>query len=283
MGAKAKTEDKKGLSVEEKIRALYNLQLVDSKIDKIKILRGELPLEVQDLEDEIAGLETRIENYKNDIVTLETSISNKKADIKESEALQLKYNEQLKNIKNNREFDSLTKELEFQSLEIELSNKKIKGFTADIEAKKVIIEDANAKLNELKLNLEDKKKELDEIVGETQKEEEALLEKSEKIAENIEERLLTAYKRIRGNARNGLAIAPIERGACGGCYNKIPPQKQLDIKSRKKIIVCEYCGRILVDNDINLSLEEVEAKRIAEQELAKATKSKRKTRKAAVK
>ena len=283
MGAKAKTEDKKGLSIEEKIRALYNLQLVDSKIDKIKILRGELPLEVQDLEDEIAGLETRIENYKNDIVTLETSIANKKTEIKESEALQLKYNEQLKNIKNNREFDSLTKELEFQTLEIELSNKKIKGFTADIEAKKLIIEDANAKLNELKLNLEDKKNELDDIVGETQKEEEILLAKSEKIAANIEDRLITAYKRIRGNARNGLAIAPIERGACGGCYNKIPPQKQLDIKSRKKIIVCEYCGRILVDNDINLSLEEVEAKRIAEQELAKEKKTKRKTRKVAAK
>jgi len=283
MGAKAKTEDKKGLSIEEKIRALYNLQLVDSKIDKIKILRGELPLEVQDLEDEIAGLETRIDNYKGDIITLETSIANKKTEIKDSEALQLKYNEQLKNIKNNREFDSLTKELEFQTLEIELSNKKIKGFVSDIEAKKVIIEDANAKLNELKLNLEDKKNELDDIVGETQKEEELLLSKSEKIAANIEERLLIAYKRIRGNARNGLAIAPIERGACGGCYNKIPPQKQLDIKSRKKIIVCEYCGRILVDNDINLSLEEVEAKRIAEQELAKEKKTKRKTRKSVAK
>jgi len=283
MGAKAKTEDKKGLSVEEKIRALYNLQVVDSKIDKIKILRGELPLEVQDLEDEIAGLETRIENYRSDIFTLETSISNKKAEIKESETLSLKYKEQLKNIKNNREFDSLTKELEFQSLEIELSNKKIKGFTSEIDAKNVIIEDANSKLNELKLNLEDKKQELDGIVGETQKEEEALLVKSEKIAEKIEERLITAYKRIRGNARNGLAIAPIERGACGGCYNKIPPQKQLDIKSRKKIIVCEYCGRILVDNDINMSLEEVETKRIAEQELAKETKSKRKTRKTAAK
>ena len=283
MGAKAKTEDKKGLSIEEKIRALYNLQLVDSKIDKIKILRGELPLEVQDLEDEIAGLETRIDNYKGEIVTLETSIANRKTEIKESEALQLKYNEQLKNIKNNREFDSLTKELEFQTLEIELSNKKIKGFVSDIEAKNIIIEDANSKLNELKLNLEDKKKELDGIVGETQKEEETLLIKSEKIAANIEERLLTAYKRIRSNARNGLSIAPIERGACGGCYNKIPPQKQLDIKSRKKIIVCEYCGRILVDNDINLSLEEVEAKRIAEQELAKETKPKRKTRKVATK
>ena len=168
-------------------------------------------------------------------------------------------------------------------MEIELSNKKIKGFNSEIEAKNVIIEDANSKLNELKLNLEDKKNELDGIVSETQKEEETLNAKSEKIAESIEERLLTAYKRIRGNARNGLAIAPIERGACGGCYNKIPPQKQLDIKSRKKIIVCEYCGRILVDNDINLSLEEVEAKRIAEQELAKETKSKRKTRKSAAK
>ena len=283
MGTKAKTGDKKGFSIEEKIRALHNLQVVDSKIDKIKILRGELPLEVQDLEDDIAGLETRIENYNSEIVTLETSIANKKTEIKESETLSLKYKEQLKNIKNNREFDSLTKELEFQSLEIELSNKKIKGFLSDIEAKKLIIEDANSKLNELKLNLEGKKQELEGIVGETQKEEENLHLESEKIAETIEERLLTAYKRIRGNARNGLAIAPIERGACGGCYNKIPPQKQLDIKSRKKIIVCEYCGRILVDDEINLSLEQVDANRKAKQEAEKATKTKRKTRKSVAK
>lgn len=283
MGAKAKTQDKKDLSIEEKIKALYNLQVVDSNIDKIKILRGELPLEVQDLEDEIAGLETRIEKYNGDVVVLETTITNKKTEIKESEVLSLKYTDQLKNIKNNREFDSLTKELEFQSLEIELSNKKIKGFASDIDAKKVIIEEANSTLSEIKLNLEDKKNELDGIVGETQKEEEDLKVKSEKIAETIEERLFTAYKRIRGNARNGLAIAPIERGACGGCYNKIPPQRQLDIKSRKKIIVCEYCGRILVDNDINIPLEEVEAMRRAQLELEREAKPKRKTRKAAVK
>jgi predicted nucleic acid-binding Zn-ribbon protein len=279
MSIKEKVEDKKGFSVEEKLRALNNLQVVDSKIDKIGILRGELPLEVQDLEDEVAGLETREGNFKKEIVELETIISNKKKEIKESETLLTKYNEQLKNIKNNREYDSLTKEIEFQNLEIELNTKKIKEFFAQIEAKNIIIAEANSKLNDLKISLEEKKNELDSIVKETQKEEEELKLESIQIASTIEDRLLFAYKRIRNNARNGLAVATIERGACGGCYNQIPPQRQLDIKSRRKIIVCEYCGRILVDEKINFSLLEIEQMQNNSVEVEEITKPKRKSRK----
>ena len=271
--------EKKSISVEEKLQALFNLQTVDTEIDKIKILRGELPLEVQDLEDEIAGLETRIENYKTDTTDLETAISNKHIEIKDAEALISKYNEQQKNVRNNREYDSLSKEIEFQTLEIELSNKRISEFTAEIEAKNTVIEDANKKLEERKINLDIKQNQLEEIVNETQKEEETLRLKSEGVYEKIEERLSTAYKRIRDNARNGLAVVTVERDACGGCFNKIPPQRQLDIASRKKIIVCEYCGRILVDKDINLPLGEVEAIRKAELEAKREKKTKRKTRK----
>jgi len=238
------------ISVEERLRALYSLQLVDSEIDKIRTLRGELPLEVQDLEDEIAGLETRLNNLKEEVVTLEKSISKKNNEISESQMLIKKYEEQQKNVRNNREFDSLSKEIEYQTLEIELCNKKIREFNAQIEEKKALISAAEAQLNERKADLQNKKAELEEIVSDTKKEEETLLQKSEKIQSMIEERLLTAYKRIRGNARNGLAVVSIQRDACGGCFNQIPPQRQLDIKSRKKIIVCEYCGRILVDEEI---------------------------------
>ncbi len=274
-----KMAEKKSISVEEKLQALFNLQTVDTEVDKIKILRGELPLEVQDLEDEIAGLQTRIDNYKSDVENLETAISNKHGEIKDAEALISKYNEQQKNVRNNREYDSLSKEIEFQTLEIELSNKRINEFTAEIEAKKVVIEDANAKLEGRKIDLEIKQNQLEEIISETQKEEEALSLKSEEILNKIEDRLSVAYKRIRGNARNGLAVATVERDACGGCFNKIPPQRQLDIASRKKIIVCEYCGRILVDKDINIPIEEVEAIRRAELEAKREKKTKRKTRK----
>jgi len=238
------------ISVEERLRALYSLQLVDSEIDKIRTLRGELPLEVQDLEDEIAGLETRLNNLKEEVVILEKSISKKNNEISESQMLIKKYEEQQKNVRNNREFDSLSKEIEYQTLEIELCNKKIREFNAQIEEKKALISAAEAQLNERKADLQNKKAELEEIVSDTKKEEETLLQKSEKIQSMIEERLLTAYKRIRGNARNGLAVVSIQRDACGGCFNQIPPQRQLDIKSRKKIIVCEYCGRILVDEEI---------------------------------
>ncbi|MGB4293340.1 MAG: C4-type zinc ribbon domain-containing protein [Bacteroidales bacterium] len=246
---KAKAQETE-ISVEEKLRALYSLQLVDSEIDKIKTLRGELPLEVQDLEDEIAGLETRLNNLKEEVVNLEKAISKKQHEIAEAQLLIKKYEEQQKNVRNNREFDSLSKEIEYQTLEIELCNKKIREFNAQIEEKKALISASEAQLNERKQDLQNKKKELEDIIADTQKEEESLLERSEKIQAMIEERLLTAYKRIRANARNGLAVVSIQRDACGGCFNQIPPQRQLDIKSRKKIIVCEYCGRILVDEEI---------------------------------
>jgi uncharacterized protein len=238
------------ISVEERLRALFSLQLVDSEIDKIKTLRGELPLEVQDLEDEIAGLETRLGNLKEEVVNLEKSVSKKHNEITDAEALIKKYEEQQKNVRNNREFDSLSKEIEYQNLEIELFNKKIKEFNFQIDEKKLVIADSEVTLSERKTDLENKKSELDEIISDTQKEEEGLYKKLEKIEEIIEDRLLTAYKRIRSNARNGLAVVPVQRDACGGCFNQIPPQRQLDIKSRKKIIVCEYCGRILVDDEI---------------------------------
>ncbi len=238
------------ISIEDRLRALYSLQLVDSEIDKIRTLRGELPLEVQDLEDEIAGLETRLGNLREEVANLEKSVQKKNIEISDSEALIKKYEEQQKNVRNNREFDSLSKEIEYQNLEIELYNKKIREFNVQIEEKKILIGESETTLSERRSDLENKKAELDEIISDTQKEEEGLFKKLEKVQDVIEERLLTAYKRIRSNARNGLAVVPVQRDACGGCFNQIPPQRQLDIKSRKKIIVCEYCGRILVDDEI---------------------------------
>jgi uncharacterized protein len=238
------------ISVEERLRALFSLQLVDSEIDKIKTLRGELPLEVQDLEDEIVGLETRLSNLRDEVTNLEKAVSKKNNEITDAEALIKKYEEQQKNVRNNREFDSLSKEIEYQNLEIELFNKKIREFNFQIDEKKAVIADSEATLGDRQADLENKKSELDEIISDTQKEEEGLYKKLDKIQSVIEDRLLTAYKRIRSNARNGLAVVSIQRDACGGCFNQIPPQRQLDIKSRKKIIVCEYCGRILVDDEI---------------------------------
>ncbi|MGB4328197.1 MAG: C4-type zinc ribbon domain-containing protein [Tenuifilum sp.] len=238
------------LSIEEKLRFLYKLQQVDSKIDKIKLLRGELPLEVQDLEDEIVGLTTRIDNYKKEIQDLETQINQKKIEIKDAEALIKKYQEQQKNVRNNREYDSLTKEIEYQTLEIELCNKRIKEYTQQIKDKKQLVEQTEKTVEERTHDLNGKKQELENITQETQKEEDELYRLSEEYAMNIEPRLLTAYKRIRGNARNGLAVVTVQRDACGGCFNKIPPQRQLDIKMHKKVIVCEYCGRILVDDSL---------------------------------
>lgn len=236
------------LSVEEKLKILYELQQVDSKIDEIKTLRGELPLEVQDLEDEIEGLETRIANLHKEVEEFETSAVKKKQEIKDAEALIKKYEEQQNNVRNNREFDSLSKEIEYQKLEIELCEKRIREFTQQAKEKKQTIEHSKALLDERKVDLQNKKTELENIIAETQKEEEELIRRSESYAEMIEPRLYTAYKRIRGNARNGLAVVTVKRDACAGCFNKIPPQRQLDIKIRKKIIVCEYCGRILVDD-----------------------------------
>ena len=250
MAKKIKAAQKAEITVEEILRALYELQLTDSSADKIRILRGELPLEVQDLEDEIAGLETRILNYENNLQELEDSISKKKNEIKDADVLIKKYEEQQKNVRNNREYDSLSKEVEYQTLEIELCEKRIREFTTQVNEKKQTLEESKTVFEERKGDLDAKKGELDEIIEDTKKEEKELVGKSEKLQKVIEPRLLTAYKRIRDNARNGLAVVTIKRDACGGCFNKIPPQRQLDIKSRKKITVCEYCGRILVDDEI---------------------------------
>ena len=250
MNAPYSRQEDKDISVEEKLRALHELQSVVSEVDKIKTLRGELPLEVQDLEDEIAGLKTRLINLDDEIKNLDTAINNKKIAIKDSQALIAKYTEQQNNVRNNREFDSLSKEIEFQNLEIELSEKRIKEFTAEMAQKKEAITASKEQLTEREEDLDRKKNELSEITEETKIEEEKLKSKSEKIESFIEPRLLAAFKRIRKNARNGLAVVTIQRDACGGCFNKIPPQRQLDIASRKKIIVCEYCGRILFDQNI---------------------------------
>lgn len=247
----AKTAEAVDLPVEEKLKYLFDLQRYHSEIDKIKTLRGELPLEVQDLEDEIAGLETRISKLKDEVKEFEQNVTNKKNEITEAQALIKKYQEQQNNVRNNREYDSLSKEIEFQTLEIELCEKRIKEFTAKMSEKKELIDESEKNLKERQDDLKNKQNELDAIVAETQKEEEVLGNKVRDLEEKIEERLLSAYKRIRKNARNGLAVVTVQRDACGGCFNKIPPQRQLDIRSRKKIIVCEYCGRILVDPEIH--------------------------------
>lgn len=251
-------QEEKDTSIEEKLRALYELQTVVSEIDKIKTLRGELPLEVHDLEDEIAGLKTRSKNVEDDISNLETIINNKKIAIKESQALISKYTEQQNTVRNNREFDSLSKEIEFQNLEIQLSERRIKDFSSEMAEKKDSIVSLEKLLKERICDLERKKKELEEITEETKLEEEELKLKAEKIELFIKPRLLTAFKRIRKSARNGLAVVTIQRDACGGCFNKIPPQRHMDIANRKKIIVCEYCGRILVDKNINAEMNILE-------------------------
>lgn len=246
---KAKTGEVAEMSVRDKLTALYDLQQVDTDIDKIKILRGELPLEVQDLEDEIEGLETRVGNIEAEVKTLQDAISKKNNEISSAQTMIKKYEEQQNNVRNNREFESLSKEIEFQTLEIELAEKRKKEFSEQVEEKEVHIADSNVVLDERKGDLNNKKSELDEIISDTQKEEQILDKKRDEIENMIEPRLYTAYDKIRNNARNGLAVVTVERDACGGCFNKIPPQRQLDIASRKKIIVCEYCGRILVDTD----------------------------------
>ena len=238
------------LTVEEKLQNLYELQRIDTEIDKIKTLRGELPLEVQDLEDEIAGLETRIENLKVELGELDKTSSTRKMDIKKAEEAIKKYSEQLDNVRNNREYDALSKEIEFQKLEIELQEKRIREAQKAKAEKEALMEESKKRYEDKVSDLEAKKGELNDIINETHKDEESLQTKSEELAATIDERLLTAYRRIRSNARNGLADVTVDRDACGGCFNKIPPQRQLDIRSRKKIIVCEYCGRILIDKYI---------------------------------
>ncbi|MEZ4816841.1 MAG: hypothetical protein R2776_02570 [Flavobacteriaceae bacterium] len=234
-------------TVEEKLRALFDLQLIDSRVDEIRNVRGELPLEVQDLEDEVAGMNTRLEKLTNDLETIEENIKDKKNLIEEAKGLIKKYTSQQDKVRNNREYNSLSKEVEFQELEIQLAEKHIKEFKAQIEQKSVVIEETKTRLAERENHLKHKKGELDEILAETEKEEQALLKESEKYEEHIEDRLINAYKRIRGNVKNGLAVVAIERGASGGSFFTIPPQVQMEIAARKKIITDEHSGRILVD------------------------------------
>lgn len=248
--ATKKVSAEKEYTVEEKLSTLYQLQTIMSDIDRIKTLRGELPLEVQDLEDEIAGLETRLHNYQTEIKDFKTAVVDQKNKIVDSTALIERYKGQLDNVRNNREFDNLSKEIEFQGLEIEFAEKKIREFGEAVIAKKAEIEQLTETLEGRKADLVQKRSELGEIVSETKQEEEKLREKAKKLEGVIEPRLLTAFKRIRKGARNGLAVVYIQRDACGGCFNKIPPQKQMDIKLRKKIIVCEYCGRIMIDPEL---------------------------------
>lgn len=247
---------KKESTVEEKLRALYDLQLIDSRIDQIRNVRGELPLEVEDLEDEVAGLNKRIEKLDNELSLIEDQIKAKKIQIEESKASIKKYSEQQKNVRNNREFNALSKEVEFQELEIQLAEKNIREFKAQIEQKNEVISTTKERLGEREKHLKHKKSELDAILAETEKEEKALIKKSDDFEKEIDERLVKAYKRIRTNVRNGLAVVPIERGASGGSFFTIPPQVQVEIASRKKIITDEHSGRILVDSE--LALEEQE-------------------------
>ena len=241
---------KKEISIEKKLRALYDLQLIDSRIDEIKNLRGELPLEVEDLENEIAGLNTKFEKVKAEVQENEQGITDQKLTIETAKELLKKYEEKLKNVRNNREYNSIVKEQEYQDLESQLAEKKIKVFKAFIENKQEAITLVTEKLDERNAHLKAKKEELDTILKETQKEEDLLQKKSAEFETKIEERLVTAYKRIRGSVRNGLAIVPVERGASGGSYFTIPPQIQLEILSRNKIIMDEHSGRILIDAEL---------------------------------
>ena len=239
-------------TVEQKLKALYELQTLHTKIDKIRQIRGELPMEVADLEDEVAGLDTRIQKFKAELDETEDAIVTRKNMIKESQALIKKYDTQLKEVKNNREYDALTKEVEIQSLEIQVCEKKIREYGFDISSKTEVYEKALADQESRKKDLEIKRGELQTITSETEKDEQVLNKKAEKAESVIEERLLIAYRRLRGNANNGLAVVTIDRESCSGCFNQIPPQRQLDIRQRKKIIVCEHCGRILVDEALTL-------------------------------
>jgi len=238
------------VSVEQKLVALYTLQQVDSKIDEIRAYRGNLPLEIQDLEDQIAGLETRIDNLKVESKQFQRVVSDYTVKIKETKDLVKKYEDQQNNVRNNREYDSLTKEIEYQNLDIQVSEKRIKEAQGKISEVDLKVNEAHQRLDELNTALKEKKEELSSLVEGTEKEEEQLLQRSSECEKLVEDRLLVAYKRIRKNARNGLAVVGIHNEACGGCFNRIPPQHQLDICTHKKIIVCEYCGRILVDKDI---------------------------------
>jgi predicted nucleic acid-binding Zn-ribbon protein len=243
MAAKASTKE---TTVAEKLDALYALQKIDSQIDKIRTVRGELPLEVQDLEDEIEGLDTRIKKMQEEAKELDLEVSDRKGAMKDAEIAIQKFKEQQNNVRNNREFESLAKEIEYQELEIKLHDKRIKEAKIKISSKKEILDEAKERLEMRREDLKVKQGELNEIVGETQKEEQSLIDASKSAKDAIDERLIAAYDRLRTNAKNGLAVVSVDRDSCGGCFNKIPPQRQLDIDSKKKVIVCEHCGRILV-------------------------------------
>jgi len=243
-------KDPTDLTVEEKLKALYQLQTTLSGIDEKRALRGELPLEVQDLEDEIAGISTRIENIQRDIDQFQRAVAQKKGEIQEAEASLERYHAQLDTVSNNREYDTLSKEIEFQQLEIELCNKKIREGEQKIREKQSDLHHAEEMKSDRERGLVEKRAELDDIMEETREEEERLKEKALDLEKKIEPRLLSSFKRIRKGARNGLGIVYVQRDACGGCFNKIPPQRQLDIKMHKKIIPCEYCGRILIDPEL---------------------------------
>jgi hypothetical protein len=258
--AEAKTKTKTGTSPEEKLRALYRLQIIDSRIDRIRIVRGELPLEVQDLEDEIEGLATRLKKMEDDRAGLEAEITGKKNSIADSKSLIKKYKEQQNNVRNNREFESLAKEIEFQELEMKLADKRIKEFKAQIDAKEEFLIATREEVTGRKKDLENKRAELDEIVSETKREEDLLVKLSNDAQAKIDQRLVTAYQRIRTGSKNGLAVVPIDREASAGSYITIPPQRQLDVAARQKIIVDEHSGRILVDAELaNEEHEKMEA------------------------
>lgn len=248
--ARETKKDPQDYTVEEKLKSLYQLQLIFSEIDRIKTLRGELPLEVQDLEDEIAGLRTRIANYSADIESIKTEENKRKMKIEEAKAMIAKYIEDQNNVRNNREYDLLAKEIEFQALEVEFCEKKLRQYAAEQKTKEEEIARTETLLEERIKDLEEKSAELEEIITETKEEEEKLRERGKALETTIEPRLLQSFKRIRKNTRNGLGVVYVQRDACGGCFNKIPPQRQLDIKMRKKIIVCEYCGRIMIDPEL---------------------------------
>ena len=273
-------KDPTDLSVEEKLKTLYQLQSALSAIDEKRALRGELPLEVQDLEDEIEGLTTRIEKIKNEIDEFKRAVTQKNGEIEDAKASVERYKNQLNDVKNNREYDTLSKEIEFQTLEIELCNKKIREANNRIQEKQQELAENEEVIKDRQADLEVKKSELDEIMAETRAEEEKLKEKVKDLESKIENRLLTSFKRIRKNARNGLGVVYVQRDACGGCFNKIPPQRQLDIKMHKKIIVCEYCGRIMIDPElagVKIDKTTGEEKKTRKRSIRKSASSKKST------
>lgn len=251
MATSRKNADTVDYSMQEKITALYELQKIDSKIDEINKIKGVLPAEVQDLEDELAGLQTRIDNIKRTIDELNLQIKQTKEDTEQDKLQIAKYNEQQKNVRNNREFDAIAKEIEYQELQIQLNDKHIKEYTAEVKNKKKQLEESQAVMEERKIDLDNKRAELNSIDMETADETARLKADEQRAMAKIDDRLLSAYSRIRSNVRNGLAVVTVKRDACGGCYNRIPPQRQFEIRQSKKIIVCEYCGRILVSDELN--------------------------------